>query len=699
MLTTFKKSFFYSSLLFIGTICSTYSQKNTEHLWINEVFHHYSPENEIVALRSENAKHFINPKTGAVEAIISNGFLNYFDNNEWKTIFNTIEINNTENYQDYKYTNTHNYHKTYYSSQSDQLGILTSFGNEEMVDFINPSYYFTDESGEQLSIPTKHTKVDALVDKNEVKYASIFPNIDAVFTQHSKERKLDYVIQNNAIISQAPLGTKYLVFEEEIILPVNWTAKISANNEEVFILNEKNELICKANQPRFYEDLVNEERITISSTSSSSPISTGLYKISQTNNKLTLSILVPWEWVSFPHRRFPLKIDPTWDYIPDNAAYWSGAMRTFGYVYNISSMPTLTSIFDVFNNYISLGCYGYIYDPYWGDYETYWDHGFSMFNISSIPTSSTITAASLTINPYVANYPGDGAPFGLYIRDFTSNSLVDPFATMLSDIRSGNIYHTTNLLNIWNGGNYSTITLPPASVSEIQSRLSSGRYGLGFHAYSGGGYWDTYIELYGRSSIYAPFITVTYTNPLPVQLTQFTGNCKNQQIELQWETTSEKNNAYFIIEKSYDASQWTYVNRVTGNGNSNTIQHYSLIDKDASNAVIYYRLKQVDFDGKSEIFAPIQINNCNGTHLPNLSVYPNPVASTAQIEITSPIHISNAQLSIIDMNGKVIQASEISLSEGTQQIPLSVENWASGVYHIHVTSNEVAFKTIKFIKN
>src|SRR5690606_10683542 len=102
---------------------------------------------------------------------------------------------------------------------------------------------------------------------------------------------------NNAIISQAPLGTKYLVFEEEIILPVNWTAKISANNEEVFILNEKNELICKANQPRFYEDLVNEERITISSTSSSSPISTGFYKISQTNNKLTLSILVPWEWV------------------------------------------------------------------------------------------------------------------------------------------------------------------------------------------------------------------------------------------------------------------------------------------------------------------------------------------------------------------------------------------------------------------
>lgn len=667
-------------------------------LWKNEIFHSYDPNNEIIALRSENSKHFINPSTGEVEAIISNGFLNYFENNEWKTIFNTIELNSTGKHEAYKYTNAYNSYKTYYSSQSDQLGILTSFSSGEMIEFINPSYFFANEWGEQLSIPTKHTIVDAVINKNELKYTSIFPNIDAIFTQHSKQRKLDYIIQNNAIISQAPLETKYLVFEEEIMLPPNWTAKISANKEVVFLLNEKNELVCKANQPRFYEEFVNQERIPFPLTKNSAPICTGTYKISQIDNQLTLSLLVPFDWLSFPHRKFPLKIDPTWDYIPNNAAYWSGAIRTSNFVYNLNTIPTLTNIYQVFNDFISLGSYAIYYDPYWGDYEAYWDHGYCMFNTSSIPSSATVSAASFTVNPYIASYPGDGASFGLYIRDFTSNSLTDPFATMLSDIRSGNIYHTTNLYNIWNGGNYSTITLPSTSVSEIQSRLTSGRYGLGLHAYSGGAYWDTYIELYGRSSIYAPFITVTYTNPLPVKLTQFSGNCINHQIKLQWETASEKNNAYFVVEKSYDATHWTYVNRISGQGNSNTTQNYSIIDTDASNTMIYYRLTQVDFDGKEEVFSPIQVHNCNGIQLPNLTVFPNPVENSAQIEVTSPIDVSNAQLTILDMNGKVIQSSLVTLSAGTQQLPLSTENWSSGVYQIHITSNEVAFKAIKFIK-
>ncbi len=699
MFTKLHIKLIFTIISFISFPFTIISQNENTDLWKNEIFKDYSPKNEILTQRSENSKHFVNVVTGENEAFISNGFLHYQEKDKWLTIYNTIESNYSEKNNSYAYANLHNTYQTFYPAKINSLGILTAWEKNDIIDFINPVYYFANNMQEKISTPIGAKEVSAEISKNKLTYPAIFDKIDAVFTQHSKQRKLDFIIQDRSVLSTAPPQTEYMVFEETIELPDNWSLQLSENRDEIYVFNEKLEYVCKASKPRFIENTLNQERIDSIQSSITAPICLGKYSIKQQENKYIISVLVPFAWLNYTHRKYPVSIDPTWDYTPNNIAYWSGTIRTGNFLTHPSGAPTMTNIFQVFNDYLSLSCYGYIYDPYYGDYETYWDHSFSMFNISSIPSGSTINSANFTINPSISTHIVDGAPFGIYFRDFTSNSLTDPFANILTDIRSGSIYYTTNLRSLWNNGNFTNIALPANSISEIQARLPTGRYGLGFHAYSGANYWDSYAEFHGRSSIYAPYITITYTNPLPVQLISFENICNNQKIDLKWSTASEKNNAYFIIDKSYDAINWSYVGRETGSGNSNEVKNYFFTDYDAANSVVYYRLTQVDMDGKTEKFPPISIQKCNTHMLPSTAIYPNPTAALATIEIQSPVAISDANLSVIDVNGKVVQTISINLSEGNNTIAINTELWAAGVYGIQITNTaEVAFEALKLVK-
>ncbi|NRA13050.1 MAG: hypothetical protein HRT57_13950 [Crocinitomicaceae bacterium] len=88
--------------------------------------------------------------------------------------------------------------------------------------------------------------------------------------------------------------------------------------------------------------------------------------------------------------------------------------------------------------------------------------------------------------------------------------------------------------------------------------------------------------------------------PLPVELTHFeviNEECSNR---IEWTTSSESNSDYFILERSFDMTQWEQVGIVKGAGNS--IQTLDYLYRDNSfeiNGMIYYRIVQVDYDGAS----------------------------------------------------------------------------------------------------
>lgn len=102
---------------------------------------------------------------------------------------------------------------------------------------------------------------------------------------------------------------------------------------------------------------------------------------------------------------------------------------------------------------------------------------------------------------------------------------------------------------------------------------------------------------------------------LPVDLTYFNGKKKEVTNLLYWETATETNNDYFILEHSVDGFAWSEITKMNGAGNSTEINNYSFDHRDFPKTINYYRLTQVDFDGKRETFEIVSIDNSSDRKL------------------------------------------------------------------------------------
>jgi hypothetical protein len=104
-------------------------------------------------------------------------------------------------------------------------------------------------------------------------------------------------------------------------------------------------------------------------------------------------------------------------------------------------------------------------------------------------------------------------------------------------------------------------------------------------------------------------VSVTRISALPVELISFTGKKQTNSNMLYWSTASEYNTSHFIIEKSEDGFEWSDIGQLQSAGNSTQQLDYSFEDKDVSQVINYYRLRQYDIDGADDVYGPIAINN------------------------------------------------------------------------------------------
>jgi hypothetical protein len=103
--------------------------------------------------------------------------------------------------------------------------------------------------------------------------------------------------------------------------------------------------------------------------------------------------------------------------------------------------------------------------------------------------------------------------------------------------------------------------------------------------------------------------TVAVCSALPVKVVSFDGYSEDDHNYLEWITESEQNNDYFSIERSNDGVTWAEIGTVAGSYNSSSTKNYSYKDFSFEKTINYYRLKQTDFDGKTELFDIIKIDN------------------------------------------------------------------------------------------
>ncbi len=172
------------------------------------------------------------------------------------------------------------------------------------------------------------------------------------------------------------------------------------------------------------------------------------------------------------------------------------------------------------------------------------------------------------------------------------------------------------------------------------------------------------------------------SNVLPVKLISFIAKNEKNKIALYWTTASEKNADRFEIQKSINGSEFNYIGECKANGNSNKIRNYSFYDSDLCNSKVYYKLKQIDFDGKFE-YSTIQV--VNEVKSSNFSIAPNPGHSDEIKLLQNDLTNEECKIQILDVKGNVVLVKYLELNYNSQ-IPLGMPS-IPGNYLIRISNS------------
>jgi hypothetical protein len=168
--------------------------------------------------------------------------------------------------------------------------------------------------------------------------------------------------------------------------------------------------------------------------------------------------------------------------------------------------------------------------------------------------------------------------------------------------------------------------------------------------------------------------------PLPVQLTSFSAKRNASNVNLSWTTASELNNREFVIERSFNGKTFNAIGSVAGNGTATRANTYSFTDTKALAGVSYYRLKQIDLDGKFE-YSPVRAVSAAATAL-ELSAYPNPTSSSVQLSLPSE---ATGMVRVMSLTGQtVFEGSAAQLAAKNNTLDLS--KFQAGTYLVTFTN-------------
>ncbi|TPE44410.1 T9SS type A sorting domain-containing protein [Pontibacter mangrovi] len=185
--------------------------------------------------------------------------------------------------------------------------------------------------------------------------------------------------------------------------------------------------------------------------------------------------------------------------------------------------------------------------------------------------------------------------------------------------------------------------------------------------------------------------------PLPVELLYFRAFIDQRQVQLQWKTASEENNKEFVVERSADGKHFSAIGTVAGAGTTVVPQFYTFTDAEWTQGTVYYRLKQVDFDGGFEYSSTAAVNHRNYTsHEKQLKVWPNPFVRELRLEVFAPTS-ADAEAALFDINGRQVYKVNILLKPGFNKITLPLQELPNGMYILRIHGKNVQEST-KVIK-
>jgi hypothetical protein len=295
-------------------------------------------------------------------------------------------------------------------------------------------------------------------------------------------------------------------------------------------------------------------------------------------------------------------------------------------------------------------------------------------NIPSTPLQSSDARMGVVVWEGDANLPGDflninGQPF--------SNATNPPYNIWNGTITNSAVHVTTKNPDYTN----------QMGIDIDQFDVGAG-YGIAPNATSVTLQFGTIADKY-FPGVFTFTAKMKDSGPLPVTLSSFTASLSgNQIVNLNWTTSMEINCSRFVVQRSFDGTDFTDIETIEGNGTTSLSHSYSATDQIYSfnSDEIYYRLKQIDFDGKESFsnIIPLKIRKENKT----VAISPNPFKDFVKINFESDKR-QTLSIRIFSIAGKEIVSKKIWVNAGNNSIRIDgLSNIPRGNYLLQLISED-----------
>ncbi len=201
---------------------------------------------------------------------------------------------------------------------------------------------------------------------------------------------------------------------------------------------------------------------------------------------------------------------------------------------------------------------------------------------------------------------------------------------------------------------------------------------------------------FGGTTVYLDNIYFFKGNALPVTLSDFNVTKRGNTSVLNWNTLSEVNSKGFYVERSSNGSEFTALQFVNASNRLTSVKQYSIVDQTPLNGTNYYRLKQVDNDGKVS-YSNIVSLKFSTFGLSAFSFYPNP-AKTKITVLLQTINSRSASVQLTNAEGRMVRNVIINNQSSGSNINIDIANLAKGLYFLTLKDGPVV-QTTKVIIN